>query len=64
MENPDLVEMTITYTKHPDGSVTKVRKVLGQEIYRGPSPCVFIPANWPWEAEDAGNRKSDEGSTQ
>lgn len=54
MENPDLFEMTVTYTKHSDGRVTEVRKIGDQVIYIGPSPCVFvdIPTKWPWKQDD------------
>ena len=52
MEN-DLVEMTYTYFKNPDGSITEVVKIAGQEVRRGPSPVVFIDfdTNWPWKKE-------------
>ena len=64
MENPDLVEMTVTYTKHPDGSITEVRKIGDQVIYSGPSPIVFVDVfkAFPWEVKDDGNRPSDKGA--
>lgn len=61
------VEMTFTYFKEADGSVTEVVKIAGKEIRRGPSPVFFIDtsASLPWEKEEhAGNRKSDEAATR
>ena len=66
MENPELVEMTYTYFKNPDGSITEVVKIAGQEVRRGPSPVVFFdgPDRPPWwkEEEDASDCSSDEDS--
>ena len=68
MENSDLVEMTFTYTRHSNGSITEVVKIAGQEARRGPSPVVFLelPDLPPWEKEavNVGNRKSDEAATR
>lgn len=53
--HPMMVEMTTTYTRHPDGHITETVRIAGQVVYDGPARVCFADfatAEWPWEAKD------------